>query len=59
MKKVIISTIFSLFFLSSFSQVLKDKSVVNYNGFFNFYYEEAQDKIYLEVKELNKGILIC
>lgn len=39
--------------LDVFSQALKDKNLTAYTGFFNFYYEESQDKIYLEVKELN------
>ncbi len=42
---------------SGFSQVLKDKKLTEYQGFFNFFYEEAQDKIYLKVKELEKEFL--
>jgi len=41
----------------SFSQILKDKKLINYNGYFNFYYEEAQDKIYLEVENLDHAFL--
>ena len=40
-----------------FSQVLKDKKVETYKGFFNFYYEEKQDKIYLEVDKINQEFL--
>ncbi|HEX9828539.1 MAG TPA: zinc-dependent metalloprotease [Flavobacteriaceae bacterium] len=52
-------TFFVLILLSnlSFSQVLKDKKLVNYKGYFNFYYEEAQDKIYLEVENLDQEFL--
>ena len=48
-----------LFFFaySSFGQPLKDKKITNYNGFFNFYYEEAEDKIYLEVDKLDQEFL--
>ena len=40
-----------------FSQVLKGKNLKSYKGFFNFYYEEAQDKIYLEVENLDEEFL--
>ena len=51
--------VFSIFLITStiFGQTLKDKEVTNYNGFFNFYYEEAQDKIYLEVDKLDMEFL--
>lgn len=50
---------FVLIFLSSltFSQSIKDKKLVNYKGYFNFYYEETQDKIYLEVDKLDQEFL--
>ncbi|MEJ2112799.1 MAG: DUF5117 domain-containing protein, partial [Flavobacteriaceae bacterium] len=50
---------FTILLLSSqlFSQVLKGKSLESYKGFFNFYYEEAQDKIYLEVDKLDEEFL--
>ena len=41
----------------SFSQTLKDKKLINYKGYFNFYYEESQDKIYLEVENLEQEFL--
>lgn len=41
----------------SFSQVLKDKKLTSYKGYFNFYYEESQDKIYLEVDNLDQEFL--
>ncbi len=51
--------IISLFFFthSSFGQPLKDKETTNYTGFFNFYYEESQDKIYLEVDKVDYEFL--
>ena len=57
MKKTII--LIGLLIVSglAFPQVLKDKKVTHYNGYFNFYYEEAQDKIYLEVEHLDQEFL--
>jgi len=57
MKKHILYLILILVTSPSFSQVLKDKKVESYKGFFNFYYEEKQDKIYLEVEHLDKEFL--
>ncbi|MFK7781976.1 zinc-dependent metalloprotease [Psychroserpens sp.] len=57
MKSHILTTVFLLFVSQLFSQVLDKKDLNNYNGFFNFYYEEAQDKIYLEVNNLNDEFL--
>jgi hypothetical protein len=57
MKKTNLTFVLSLFVFFSFSQGLKDKKLTNYNGFFDFFYEEAQDKIYLQVKDLNKEFL--
>ena len=57
MKKPIFSIVFILFITSVIAQKLSDKSLTNYDGFFKFYYEEAQDKIFLEVKDLNKEFL--
>jgi len=53
------TTIFTLFLISSlsFAQVLKDKKLTDYKGYFNFYYEEAQDKIYLEVEHIDQEFL--
>ena len=42
-----------LFVLSSFAQPLKGKTTKAYNGFFNFYYEASQDKLYLEIDKLD------
>ncbi|WMI67203.1 zinc-dependent metalloprotease [Mangrovimonas sp. YM274] len=53
MKKQILQLLFLLFFKVTFSQVFEGKQLNSYSGFFNFYYEEAQDKIYLEVNKLD------
>ncbi len=39
------------------AQFLKDKKTTTYDGYFNFHYVEEEDKIYLEVRELNKEFL--
>ncbi|MFK7781204.1 DUF5117 domain-containing protein, partial [Psychroserpens sp.] len=57
MKLHIIASFFCFCFVQSFSQNFNDKDLKTYNGFFNFSYEEATDKIYLEVKDLNKEFL--
>ena len=53
------SLIFVLFLTATvgFSQSFKDKKLENFNGYFNFFYEEAEDKLYLKVEELNKEFL--
>ncbi|MEO8774525.1 MAG: zinc-dependent metalloprotease [Gelidibacter sp.] len=57
MKKQLLYLILILVSSPSFSQILKDKKVETYKGFFNFYYEEKQDKIYLEVDNLDQEFL--
>lgn len=57
MKKIVGFLVFLLCATSSFSQVLKDKKVQDYKGYFNFYYEESQDKIYLEADKINEDFL--
>lgn len=57
MKKLVLYLILILASSSSFSQVLKDKNVQTDKGFFNFFYEEKQDKIYLEVDKLEQAFL--
>ncbi|WP_299117077.1 zinc-dependent metalloprotease [uncultured Winogradskyella sp.] len=39
------------------AQILDKKDLKSYDGFFDFYYEESTDKIYLKVKNLNKAFL--
>lgn len=57
MKKQLLYFSLILFALPSFSQVLKDKQLDTYSGFFNFYYEEDHDKIYLEVDKIDQEFL--
>ena len=57
MKKIIFCAFLFLSFNTVFSQGLSEKKLENYHGYFNFFYEEANDKIYLEVKDLNKEFL--
>lgn len=49
----------ALFLIGSWSQaqILEGKTVENYNGFFDFYYEESKDKIYLKVTDLDSEFL--
>ena len=57
MKKLVL-TIYSLIIVFNvFSQETKDKKLVDYKGFFNFSYDESEDKIYLEVNHLNEEFL--
>ena len=44
-------------FSISFSQSILDKDLEKYEGFFNFYYDNSTDKIYLEVEKLNTDFL--
>ncbi|HER40294.1 MAG TPA: DUF5117 domain-containing protein, partial [Salinimicrobium catena] len=43
--------------LSIQAQVSDKKNLQEYNGFFDFYYDSDEDKIYLEVKDLNEPFL--
>ena len=57
MKKIYIC--FSFLFLSfQFqAQILDKKDLKSYEGYFDFYYEESSDKIYLKVEKLNDEFL--
>ena len=58
MKKLLLSLFLFFTVYNSFSQFFNDnKDVVKYSGFFNFYYEEKTDKIYLEVDKLDTEFL--
>ncbi|MGB3607325.1 zinc-dependent metalloprotease [Psychroserpens sp.] len=57
MKKNTILWLAALCSTLTFSQILDKKNLKDFTGFFNFHYEEATDKIYLEVKELNREFL--
>jgi len=39
------------------AQILKKENLKSYKGFFDFYYEDNTDKIYLKVKRLNQDFL--
>jgi len=56
MKKLLL--LFVLFSLSTSAQTAdKFKSLKAHTGYFNFYYDESNDKIYLEVKKLNEEFM--
>lgn len=57
MKKAILFSVLFLIVNATFSQGLSEKKLKDYKGYFNFQYEEASDKIYLEVKKLNEEFL--
>ncbi len=57
MKKSISILVLFLCISNSFSQSFSDKKLENYKGYFNFFYEESQDKIFLEVKNLEQEFL--
>ena len=57
MKKIILFSVLLLSFNTIISQALSEKKLKDYNGYFNFHYEEANDKIYLEVKQLDDEFL--
>jgi len=50
---------FVLFLCASigFSQSFSDKKLENFKGYFDFFYEEAEDKMFLEVKQLDHEFL--
>ena len=56
MKNLLQLLTFFLFSIS-FSQSILDKELEKYEGFFNFYYDNSTDKIYLEVDKLNSDFL--
>ena len=55
--KNLIQLIVFLVFISGFSQSILDKELVKFEGFFDFYYDTATDKIYLEVEKLDSDFL--
>lgn len=57
MKKIYVC--FSFLFLSFQlqAQILDKKDLKSYEGYFDFYYEESTDKIYLKVEKLNDEFL--
>ena len=58
MRKLITLFLFLSFSTQGYSQFFKDnKSVTKYEGYFTFYYDEGNDKIFLEIKNLDKEFL--
>lgn len=58
MRKLILPIFLLFFFQNSFSQLFKEKQgVTKYEGFVNFYYDENEDKIFLEVDKLDDEFL--
>ena len=58
MKKLIIALLFLSFSTQGFAQFFKDnKNITRYDGYFTFYYDQGNDKIFLEIENLDKEFL--
>lgn len=58
MKKLTAALLFLFIFQLGYSQFFKDnKNVTKYEGYIDFYYDESEDKIYLEIDKLDTEIL--
>ncbi len=58
MKKLTITLLLLFIIQNGFSQFFKDKDgIAKYKGYFTFYYDSNEDKIYLEVEKLNTEFL--
>ena len=57
MKKLALLFCFVCISIQLQAQVLDKKDLKSYEGFFDFYYEESTDKIYLKVEKLNDEFL--
>ena len=58
MKKLILVLLFLSFSTQGFAQFFKDnKNITRYDGYFTFYYDEGNDKIFLEIENLDKEFL--
>lgn len=57
MKNAIRISLLLVFSLTIQAQISTKKGLQSYSGFFDFYYEESTDKIYLKVEDLNKEFL--
>ena len=55
--KNLLQLIVFLVFISGFSQSILDRELVKFEGFFDFFYDTATDKIYLEVEKLDSDFL--
>jgi hypothetical protein len=57
MKKVYIVLCFLFVGFQFHAQILNKKDLKSYEGYFDFYYEESTDKIYLKIEKLNDEFL--
>ena len=57
MKKAIHISLLLLLCTTIYAQVSNKKGLKSYEGFFDFYYEESSDKMYLKVEKLNEEFL--
>ncbi len=57
MKKLFLVFSIAFCFVSSHSQILGKSNLKEYKGYFNFYYEESSDKVYLKVERLDDEFL--
>ena len=57
MKKIIVLWCFACLGFQLSAQILDKKDLKTYEGYFDFYYEESTDKIYLKVEKLNDEFL--
>jgi uncharacterized protein DUF4953/uncharacterized protein DUF5117/uncharacterized protein DUF5118 len=58
MRKLALPFLFLFIVQTGYSQFFKDKKGISkYEGYINFYYDENEDKIYLEISKLNDEFL--
>lgn len=58
MKQLTTLILLLTFSFTGFSQFFKDKKgITKHNGYFNFYYDENTDKVFLEIDKLDKEFL--
>ena len=58
MRKLILALLFLSFSTQGFAQFFKDnKNITRYDGYFTFYYDNSNDKIFLEIENLDKEFL--
>jgi len=58
MKKLLYLSLFLLMCQTGFAQFFNgNKNVTKYEGYFTFYYDDSADKIFLEVKDIDKEFL--
>jgi len=58
MKKLTTVFLLLLIIQNGFSQFLKDKEgIIKFDGYFSFYYDDNEDKLYLQIDNLNKEFL--